>query len=75
MKDLNNFLSEKKKDRPLRKDEGKDDKEYVKLMDHYKNVARKTMPRGEANKYLDKARKLAKDGDVSDKAKLAGTYI
>ena len=44
-------------------------------MDHYKNVARKTMPRGEANKYLDKARKLAKDGDVSDKAKLAGTYI
>ena len=75
MKDLNHFLSEKKKDRPLRKDEGKDDQEYIDLMGHYKHVARKKDNRKEANKYLDKARKLAKDGDVSKNAKLAAQYI
>ena len=75
MKELNSFLTEKKKDRPLRKDEGKDDKEYIKLMGHYKHVARKTMSREEANKHLAKAMKLAKEGDVSKKAKTAGAYI
>jgi len=75
MKDLNNFLSEKKKDRPLRKDEGRDDQEYIDLMGHYKHVARKKDDKKEANKYLLKAKKLAKDGDVSKKAKLAAQYI
>ncbi len=75
MKNLNHFLTEKKKDRPLRKDEGKDDQEYIDLMGHYKHVARKTMHRDEANKYLHKAIKLAQDGDVSEKAKSAGAYI
>ena len=75
MKDLNNFLSEKKKDRPLRKDEGKDDKKYIDAMGYYKHVARKKMSRKEANKYLDKAMKIAREGDVSEKAKLAGRYI
>jgi hypothetical protein len=75
MKELNSFLTEKKKDRPLRKDEGKDDKEYIKLMGYYKHVARKTMEREEANKHLAKAMKLAKEGDVSKKAKTAGAYI
>ena len=74
MKDLNNFLTEKE-DRPLRKDEGADDKEYVKLMDHYKNVARKTMKREEANKYLEKALKLAREGDVSKDARLGAAYL
>ena len=74
MKDLNNFLTEKE-DRPLRKDEGTDDKEYVKLMDHYKNVARKTMKREEANKYLEKALKLAREGDVSKDARLGAAYL
>ena len=74
MKDLNNFLTEKE-DRPLRKDEGNDDKEYVKLMDHYKNVARKTMKREEANKYLEKALKLAREGDVSKDARLGAAYL
>ena len=73
MKDLNSFLTEKK-DRPLRKDEGRDDQEYIDLMGHYKHVARK-QDRKEANKYLLKAKKLAKDGDVSKKAKLAAQYI
>ncbi len=74
MNDLNNFLSEKK-DRPLRKGEGKDDQEYCDLMGHYKNVARHQMEPKEANKYLDKARKLAKEGDVSKNARLYGAYI
>ncbi len=75
MKELNNFLTEKKKDRPLRKDEGKDDQEYRDLMGHYKHVARKQMSREEANKVLAKANKLAKEGDVSEKAKTYGRYI
>ena len=75
MKNLNNFLTEKNKDRPLRKDEGADDQEYIDLMGHYKHVARKSMKREEANKYLDKAMKLAREGDVSDKAKTAARYI
>ena len=75
MKELNSFLTEKNKDRPLRKDEGKDDQEYIDLMGYYKHVARKTMEPKEANKHLAKARKLAKEGDVSTKAKTAGAYI
>ena len=75
MKELNSFLTEKEKERPLRKDEGKDDQEYIDLMGHYKHVARKTMKPDEANKYLDKAMKLARKGDVSKKAKLAAQYI
>ena len=74
MKELNNFLTEKK-DRPLRKDEGKDDQEYCDLMGYYKHVARKTMDPKEANKHLAKANKLAKEGDVSEKAKTYGRYI
>jgi len=75
MKELNSFLTEKKKDRPLRKDEGKDDQEYSDLMGYYKHVARKTMDPKEANKHLAKAKKLAKEGDVSEKAKTHGRYI
>ena len=74
MKELNSFLYEKK-DRPLRKDEGKDDQEYIDLMGYYKHVARKSMKGKDANKYLDKARDLAKKGDVSKKAKLAAQYL
>ena len=74
MKQLNSFLNEDK-DRPLRDDEGADDQEYIDLMGYYKHVARRTMKGKEANKYLDKAMKLAKDGDVSKKAKLAAQYI
>ena len=75
MKELNNFLTEKNKDRPLRKDEGADDQEYIDLMGYYKHVARKTMKGKDANKYLDKAMKLARDGDVSKKAKTAAQYL
>ena len=43
-------------------------------MGYYKHVARK-QDRKEANKYLAKAKKLARDGDVSAKAKKAASYI
>lgn len=75
MKDLNKFISEEEKDRPLRKDEGKDDQEYIDLMGYYKHVARRTMPPEEANKHLKKAMRLARTGDVSKNARLAGAYI
>ena len=75
MKDLNSFRDQKNKDRPLRKDEGADDQMYIDLMGYYKHVARRTMEPKEANKYLNKAIKLAQDGDVSDNAKLAAAYI
>ena len=74
MKELNSFLTEEK-DRPMRKDEGADDKEYHDLTGHYKHLARKTMDPTEANKILAKAMKLAKEGDVSEKAKTYGRYI
>ena len=75
MKNLDGFLSEEKKDRPLRKGEGKDDQAYIDLMGYYKHVARKTMEPEAANKYLKKAIKLAREGDVSKNAKTAGAYI
>ena len=78
MKDLATFLAEKKKEernRPLRKDEGEDDQLYIDLMGYYKHVARKSKHIDEANKYLDTAMKLAREGDVSDKAKTAAQYI
>ena len=74
MKDLNDFLTEKK-DRPLREDEGADDQEYIDLMGFYKHVARKSMKPEDANKYLVKAMKLAREGDVSKNAKLGAAYI
>ena len=74
MKDLNDFLTEKK-NRPLREDEGADDQEYIDLMGFYKHFARKSMKGKDANKYLDKAMKLARTGDVSENAKLGAAYI
>ena len=75
MKTLGSMFSEedKRKAHPVKEGEGADDKKYVRLMEEYKRV-RKT-DREEANKILDKAKKLARNGDVSKKAKLAGAYI
>ena len=75
MKTLGGMFSEedKRKAHPVKEGEGADDKKYVRLMEEYKRV-RKT-DREEANKILDKAKKLAKNGDVSKKAKIAGAYI
>lgn len=75
MKSLQDFKEENKKDRPLSKDEGTDDKEYLRLMSQYKNDARHNMKPHEANKILRKAQKLSREGDVSKRAKLLGGYI
>lgn len=75
MKTLGDMFSEedKRKAHPVKEGEGADDKKYVRLMEEYKRV-RKTDPK-EANKILDKAKNLARNGDVSKKAKVAGAYI
>lgn len=75
MKTLGDMFSEedKKKAHPVKEGEGADDKKYVLLMEEYKRV-RRTDAKA-ANKILAKAMKLAKDGDVSKKAILAGAYI
>ena len=76
MKNLSKFLTERKEEkRPLRKNEGKDDQLYIDLMGYYKHVARKSMDKDEANKYLSKAQELSRNGDVSKNAKLGGAYI
>jgi hypothetical protein len=76
MKNLSKFLTERKEEkRPLRKNEGKDDQLYIDLMGYYKHVARKSMDKDEANKYLSKAQELSRNGDVSENAKLGGAYI
>ena len=77
MKDLNNFLSEKKenskKAHATKKDEGADDKKYIAMMGEYKQLRKKD--KEAANELLEKVFKLAKDGDVSKNAKLAGAYL
>ena len=52
---------------------GKDDKKYITLMDQYK-VLRGSDPQA-AQKYLEGAMKLSKEGDVSHDAILGGAYL
>jgi predicted GNAT family acetyltransferase len=75
MKSLNDMFSEENKKKPhlVKEGEGADDKKYVRLMEQYKRARRGDAK--EANKILEKAQKLAKEGDVSKKGKIAGAYI
>ena len=75
MKTLGGMFSEedKKKAHPVKEGEGADDKKYVRLMEEYKRARRGDAK--EANKILEKAKDLARNGDVSKKAKVAGAYI
>ena len=75
MKDLNSFLQEedKTKAHKVKKDEGADDKKYLALMDEYKYL--RHFDRKKADKVLQKAMKLKKNGDVSKKAKLGAAYL
>jgi len=76
MKNLNDFISEesKKKEKAhVTKKGGADDKKYVTMMEEYKRLRR--TDREAANDLLKKAQKLAKEGDVSKNAKIAGAYI
>jgi len=77
MKDLNNFLNEKKEEskkaKAVKEDEGADDKQYIKLMGEYKQLRKKDSKK--ANELLEKIFDLGKKGDVSKNAKIAGAYI
>ena len=77
MKDLNNFLSEKKEEKKkahtTKEGEGADDKKYIAMMGEYKQLRKKD--KEAANELLEKIIKLGKDGDVSNNAKIAGAYI
>lgn len=76
MKDLKEFFKEEDTSQPhqVAEGEGADDKEYVLTMEKYKRERRR-LPREEANKILEKAQKLKKEGDVSKRARIAGAYI
>ena len=75
MKDLNSFIQEEDKSKPkLRKQsKGADDEKYFALMSEYK-LQRRHDHKG-AQKVLDKAIKLSKEGDVSKDAKLGAAYL
>ena len=77
MKDLSQFLSEKKKDitkpHAVEEGEGADDKKFLALMSEYKQTRRSDSKA--ANKLLDQAEKLGKSGDVSAKARVAAAYL
>ena len=76
MKDLSHFLEDKEdktKAHKGKKGEGADDKKYFALMSEYKQQ-RRYDHRG-AQKILDKAMKLSKEGDVSRDAKLGAAYL
>jgi len=79
MKNLDDFLTEKKKeskkDKPLKKGEGADDKQYIALMGEYKTLRRNKSSRRESVEVLEKAFELAKKGDVSEKAQVAAAYM
>lgn len=79
MKNLNDFLSEKKTDTSVphlgKKGEGKDDKKYFALMGEYKKMRRHREDREEAAKILKQAQNLARNGDVSEKCKLGACYL
>ena len=78
MKDLHSSLTEQdrkkkeeaKKPHAVKADEGAQDKEYIALMDEYKQV-RKSDPQAAA-RLLKKAQNLK---NVSKKAKLAAAYL
>ena len=79
MKNLDQFLIEKEKEkkcsapRPIHPDAGADDAQYVKLMCDYKHLRRHDHEKAE--KIREKAKKLMKDGDVSDGAVMGAAYL
>ncbi len=77
MKNLDSFLSiqeeEKKKPHATKSKEGADDKQYIAIMSQYKNT-RKDDRKG-SDKMRKKAQDLAKEGDVSNNAKILAAYL
>ena len=76
MKNLNQFFESEddKKARPTKKNEGKDDKKYIALMNEYK-ILRRQRDGKKAGEILKQAQHLARTGDVSSDAKLGGAYL
>ena len=77
MKRLEDFFAEedKKKPHPVKKTEGADDKKYTALMVEYKKLRRNPEDKEAAKKILEKALKLGRDGEVSQRAKVAAAYL
>jgi hypothetical protein len=78
MKSYQSHLFEKKENKkkePLKKDVGTDDKKYIALMVEYKKLRRNRDDRDAAKEVLEKAQKLAREGDVSEKAKVGAAYL
>lgn len=78
MKKLDQFITEKdsKKSgapKPIHPDAGADDEMYIKLMVEYKKLRRHDHEKAE--KIREKAKKLMKDGDVSDEAIMGAAYL
>lgn len=79
MKNLDQFLTEKKKEKnsegpkPIHPNVGADDELYIKLMMDYKKLRRHDHEKAE--KVREEAKKLMKDGDVSDDAVMAAAYL
>lgn len=77
MKNLDSFITEKakakKKEQPLKRNQGADDKTYLELMGKYKKARRRDYEK--AQKYRKDAEQLKKTGDVSDDARLAANYL
>jgi hypothetical protein len=77
MKDLTNMFSEEDKKKPhrVKKEEKADDKKYIALMVEYKKLRRNPEDKEAAKKILEKALKLGRDGEVSQRAKVAAAYL
>ena len=79
MKDLESFLyeEEKSKDKtkakPVKEGQGADDQKFILLMEAYKRARR--LDKEGAAELMKKALKLAKEGNVSPKARMAAAYI
>ena len=79
MKNLDDFLTEKETEKKspspklIHPDAGADDELYFELMMKYKKLRRHDHE--EAEKVREKAKKLMKDGDVSDGAVMGAAYL
>ena len=65
----------KKPESKLKPGEGEDDKKYISIIADYKKKRRNSKNKDVCRGLLAKARKLARDGDVSQNAKIAAAYL
>lgn len=78
MKDFRDFIPEEDKKKPKKKskkEKGADDSKFLALMGEYKQLRRSREDREKAEETLKEALKLAREGDVSQKAKVGAAYL